>query len=119
MGVLGSLGAGLALAFLLDRFDPRFRYPEQASQELGLTILGVVPEIKNGRTTPDETAQLIEAFRSVRMSLAHSFGSAGPVLLTVTSPGAGDGKSLVSANLSLSFAEAGYNTLLIDGDTRW
>ncbi|HEV8454330.1 MAG TPA: polysaccharide biosynthesis tyrosine autokinase [Gemmatimonadales bacterium] len=118
MGVLGSLAAGLGLAFLLDRFDPRFRYPEQASQELGLTILGVVPEIKNGRTTPDETAQLIEAFRSVRMSLAHSFGSAGPVLLTITSPGAGDGKSLVSANLSLSFAEAGYNTLLIDGDTR-
>ena len=118
MGILGSLVAGLGLAFLLDRFDPRFRYPEQASNELGLTILGVVPEIKNGRTTPDETAQLIEAFRSVRMSLAHSFGSAGPVLLTITSPGAGDGKSLVSANLSLSFAEAGYNTLLIDGDTR-
>jgi capsular exopolysaccharide synthesis family protein len=118
MGILGSLVAGLGLAFLLDRFDPRFRYPEQASEELGLTILGVVPEIKNGRTTPDETAQLIEAFRSVRMSLAHSFGAAGPVLLTITSPGAGDGKSLVSANLSLSFAEAGYNTLLIDGDTR-
>jgi capsular exopolysaccharide synthesis family protein len=40
------------------------------------------------------------------------------MVLTISSPGAGDGKSLVSTNLALSFAEAGYNTLLIDGDTR-
>jgi succinoglycan biosynthesis transport protein ExoP len=121
MGFFGSLVVALGLAFLLDRFDSRFRYPEQASHELGLTILGVIPSIKNGRngrTSPEETAQVIEAFRSVRLNLAHSFGASGPVMVTITSPGAGDGKSLVSANLALSFAEAGYNTLLIDGDTR-
>ncbi len=39
-------------------------------------------------------------------------------LLTVSSPGAGDGKSLVSSNLAVSFGEAGYKTLLIDGDIR-
>ena len=40
------------------------------------------------------------------------------MFLTVTSAAAGDGKSLVCANLALSFAEAGYRTLLIDGDVR-
>jgi tyrosine-protein kinase Etk/Wzc len=40
------------------------------------------------------------------------------VLVTVASPNAGDGKSMVSANLAQSFAEAGYRTLLIDGDIR-
>jgi capsular exopolysaccharide synthesis family protein len=39
-------------------------------------------------------------------------------MLTVSSPEPGDGKSLVSSNLALSFAEAGYRTLLIDGDIR-
>ena len=120
MGFAGSVGLALALALLLDRLDSRFRYPEQASDELGLTILGAVPEIKSrhGRQDPDQMAQVVESFRSIRLNLAHSFNANGAIVLTVSSPGPGDGKSLVSTNLALSFAEAGYRTLLIDGDTR-
>lgn len=122
MGLLASLGTGLALAVLLDRMDKRFRYPEQASSELGLTILGAIPAIprsRNGRPVPqDEMHQVIEAFRSVRLSLAHSFEPNTPICLTVSSPSPGDGKSLVSANLALSFAQAGYRTVLVDGDIR-
>ncbi len=121
MAFAASLGAALALALLLDQLDKRFRYPEQVTKELGLSILGAVPAIRksNGRQlSTDEAAQVVEAFRTIRLNLAHSYGSAGPVLLTVSSPGPGDGKSLVSSNLALSFAEAGYKTLLVDGDTR-
>jgi capsular exopolysaccharide synthesis family protein len=119
MGIAGSIGLALAIAFLLDRLDSRFRYPEQASDELGLTILGAIPEIRRtGRQSAEDVAQVVEAFRSIRLNLAHSFSSNGAMVLTISSPGAGDGKSLVSTNLALSFAEAGYNTLLIDGDTR-
>jgi succinoglycan biosynthesis transport protein ExoP len=121
MAFAASLGAALALAILLDLLDKRFRYPEQVSRELGLSILGAIPAIKrsNGRQLKaEEAAQVVEAFRTVRLNLAHSYGAAGPVLLTVSSPGSGDGKSLVSSNLALSFAEAGYRTLLIDGDIR-
>jgi capsular exopolysaccharide synthesis family protein len=121
MAFAASLGAALALAILLDMLDKRFRYPEQVSRELGLSILGAIPGIKrsNGRQLKaDEAAQVVEAFRTVRLNLAHSYGAAGPVMLTVSSPGSGDGKSLVSSNLALSFAEAGYRTLLIDGDIR-
>jgi succinoglycan biosynthesis transport protein ExoP len=116
-----SLGAAFALAILLDMLDKRFRYPEQVTRELGLSILGAIPGIKrsNGRQLKaEEAAQVVEAFRTVRLNLAHSYGAAGPVMLTVSSPGSGDGKSLVSSNLALSFAEAGYRTLLIDGDIR-
>jgi capsular exopolysaccharide synthesis family protein len=121
MAFAASLGAALALAILLDMLDKRFRYPEQVSRELGLSILGAIPGIKrsNGRQLKaDEAAQVVEAFRTVRLNLAHSYGAAGPVMLTVSSPGSGDGKSLVSSNLALSFAEAGYRTLLVDGDIR-
>lgn len=121
MGFLGSLGGSLLLALLLDRLDRRVRYPDQVTRELGLSILGAIPAIKKvkaGARDTEEASQVVEAFRTIRLNLAHSYGSAGPVLLTVSSPGPGDGKSLVSANLALSFAEAGYKTLLLDGDIR-
>lgn len=122
MGVLASLASGVGLALLLDRLDKRFRYPEQASQELGLAILGAIPAIprpRNGKQAPpDEMHQVIEAFRSVRLNLAHSYEADAPICLTISSPSPGDGKSLVAANLALSFAEAGYKTLLVDGDIR-
>ncbi|HET8648418.1 MAG TPA: polysaccharide biosynthesis tyrosine autokinase [Gemmatimonadales bacterium] len=121
MAFMASIGLAVGLAILLDQLDKRFRYPDQVTRELGLSILGAIPAIrrvKPGERDAEEASQVIEAFRTVRMNLAHSYGAAGPVLLTITSPGAGDGKSLVSSNLALSFAEAGYKTLLIDGDIR-
>ena len=121
LGFAASLAAALGLAILLDKSDRRFRYPEQVSDDLGLTILGAVPAIKKlkkGKRSPQEASQVIEAFRTVRLSLSHSYGTAGPIMFTVSSPGPGDGKSLVSSNLALSFAEAGYSTLLVDGDIR-
>src|SRR2546425_9347863 len=48
---------------------------------------------------------------------SHVYGP-GPLVCTVTSPGSGDGKSFLSANLALTFAEGGHNTLLVDGDIR-
>jgi polysaccharide biosynthesis transport protein len=120
MGFLASTGLALGLAILLDQLDKRFRYPEQVTNELGLAIFGAIPAIRNlksGKEDVEEAAHVVEAFRAVRLNLLHSYGT-GPVLLTVSSPGPGDGKSLVSSNLALSFAEAGYKAVLVDGDIR-
>ena len=119
-GFGGSFVFGIVLALLLDLIDPRFRYPEQITHELKLEVLGAVPAVPkpgDSHSNPDAMLQSVEAFRSLRMNLRHEFNTP-PVLLTVTSPGAGDGKSMVVSNLALSFSEAGYRTLLIDGDIR-
>jgi capsular exopolysaccharide synthesis family protein len=119
LGLVGGLGLGLGLAILLDLLDRRLRYPEQVSEGLGVPILGTIPQIKHGGLAgPEEAAQVIEAFRSVRLNLTHSFPPGAPITLAISSPSPSDGKSLISANLALSFAEAGYNTLVVDGDTR-
>jgi capsular exopolysaccharide synthesis family protein len=121
MAFMASVGAALGLAILLDQVDKRFRYPEQVTHELGLSILGAIPAIGKSSSRDakrEETSQVVEAFRTIRLNLAHCYGTAGPVMMTVSSPGPGDGKSFVSSNLALSFAEAGYRTLLIDGDIR-
>ena len=120
MGFAAGLGLGLVGAVLADRLDPRMRYPDQVTRQMGLPILGVLPHVKDRKAGPDDdhVAQVIEAMRSVRLSLVHFYGGNGPVVVTVTSPGVGDGKSFLTANLALACAEAGQPTLLIDGDAR-
>ena len=120
MGFAAGLGLGLVGAVLLDRLDRRVRYPDQITTELGLTLLGIVPRLKGGGNggTGADSAAVVEALRGVRLNLVHAYGTAGPLVITITSPGPGDGKSFVSANLALAFAEAGHRTVLIDGDAR-
>ena len=119
MAVAGSLAFGIGLAFLLDRVDRRFRYPSQATRDLGLQILGVVPVVDQGRrNSPEKVANVVEAFRTLRMNARYACMPSQKVTLSVTSPGPGDGKSLVASNLALSFAEGGWRTVLIDADLR-
>jgi capsular exopolysaccharide synthesis family protein len=121
VALLASAGLAVVLAIVLDRIDTRVRYSEQVTQDLGLDILGAVPTItrtKPGAPDPEEASQVVEAFRTIRLSLTHGLGFPTPFILAVSSPNPGDGKSLVSSNLALSFAEAGFRTLLIDGDVR-
>ena len=119
-GVAGGIGLAVILAILLDRVDRRIRYPDQVTKDMGLTILGVVPRINtgNGKLDSDDATQVVEALRNIRLNVVHAYGAAGPLIMTITSPGPGDGKSFISSNLALSFAEMGHRTLLIDGDIR-
>lgn len=115
-----GLGLGMLLALLRDRMDPRLRYPNQV-RDMGLPILAAIPHIRSPRELGkfENAAELVEAFRNVRLNVSfENGGNGGPVTLTVTSPGSGDGKSFVCANLALAYAELGRRTVLIDGDTR-
>ena len=121
LAILSSVAVAAAIALLHDRIDPRFRYPEQATHELGLTIAGTVPRLRpslSGDSQIELLSQVVESFRTLRLAVRYDFPADGPVVLAVSSPSASDGKSLVSANLALAFASTGRRTLLIDGDVR-
>lgn len=120
IALAGGFGLGIALALLLDRMDHRFRYPEQVTETLRLPILGTVPTLRRGshKDATEEAAQILESFRGIRLRLQQFHPPGEPIVCTITSANEGDGKSMISANLALSLAEAGYRTLLIDGDTR-
>jgi len=120
-GILfGCFGVALGGAVVLDRVDARFRYASDVSKDIGLDILGSIPRIEagSGRKGILNAAAALEAFRELRIHIGFAHGAAGPITLTVSSPAAGEGKSLISSNLAVAFAEAGRRTLLIDGDTR-
>lgn len=112
MGMVAGLAIGMVGAIVLDRADPKVRYPEQISRDMGLPIIGAVPHLR-----AKEPGEVLEALRGVRLSVLHEHGP-GPVVLTITSPEPGDGKSFLSSNLALTFADGGHNTLLVDADTR-
>lgn len=121
MAIGASVALGLGLAIVLDRLDKRLRYATQVTSDLGLGILGVIPRLvkqRGGAIEATSASQVIEGFRSIRLGLAHAFAPGEPIIFTVSSPGPGDGKSFVCSNLASSFAEAGYSTVLIDGDIR-
>ncbi|HEY2163914.1 MAG TPA: CpsD/CapB family tyrosine-protein kinase, partial [Gemmatimonadaceae bacterium] len=95
------------------------RYPEQVTNDLGLPIAAAIPRFPRGTVntrSPEQVAHLVEAFRSLRMHVRHA--SSTPISVAISSPQPADGKSFVSANLAMSFADAGYRTILVDGDTR-
>ncbi len=118
-GLMAGIGLGVVLSILLDHFDRRVRYPDQVTRGMGLTILGVVPRVPSGSgLRADAAAPVVDALRSIRLNLVHAYGTAGPLVTTITSAGSGDGKSFIASNLALTFADMGHKTLLIDGDIR-
>ena len=115
----GGLAGAILLALLLDRLDKRIRYTHQVSQNLRLNVIGAVPHAAQRRApNPLNVMQLIESFRLLRLNVSYAATTERQLMLTVTSAGPGEGKSLVSSNLALSFAGGGFRTLLVDGDLR-
>jgi succinoglycan biosynthesis transport protein ExoP len=121
LAILASVALACAIALIRDRFDRLFRYPQEATGELGLMIAGTVPRFKPDRSGDFQLltlSQAVESFRSLHLAVRYDFPGGGPIAVSVASPGPGDGKSLVSSNLAIAFASAGHRTLLIDGDVR-
>lgn len=64
------------------------------------------------------TSTFTEAFKILRTNVQFSLKINQPRSLLITSSGAGEGKTTISANLAISFANAGFSTILIDTDMR-
>src|SRR2546427_30156 len=118
-GLLLGLMLGSAGAFLADRLGGTIAQRVQGDR-LGMFVFGGVNQLdrdarEKGVKNPDA---VVEAFRGLRLTLVNEYGAPGPIVVTVTSPGSGDGKSFVSSNLALAFAYAKQRTLLVDADLR-
>lgn len=116
--LIASLAIGVVTATLADQIDPKLRRPADILRELGLEVVGTIPEIRmrRGEPEPASLAGLQEAFRHLRLNVAYAHRG-GPVCLAVVGPHRGDGKTTVAANLATAFAETGRKALLIDADT--
>ena len=118
---LSGLVLAIGLVFLFEYFDNRIKSPQELRAHLGLSFLGMVPAIDasgpslvSGGVPP----HFAEAIRNVRTNVLFSSADEGVRTIVVTSAGPGEGKSLFSANLSVSLAQAGQRVLHVDADMR-
>lgn len=69
-------------------------------------------------TLNDPRSAAAEAFRTLRTNLMFSSVENPVSAIVVTSPAATEDKSLVAANLAVTFAQSGSKTILVDADLR-
>ena len=124
-----SFGAGLGLAFLLEKLDNGYRTPEQLEKALRIRGLGMVPRLSALKLKGQSPSQYVikkpassygEALRSVYTSLAYArAGAEKPKRLLVTSSLPGEGKSTFCLSLARALSLAGNTkVLLIECDLR-
>jgi succinoglycan biosynthesis transport protein ExoP len=148
LGLLLGLLVGTGGAFLLEALNTSIRKPEDLEVALHLPGLAVIPRLTGssspaprrlgGLLRPGRKAELdkqrptastlgtvtqpfsvgVEAFRMLRTSLVWCEQGDNMKTLVVTSAAPGEGKTLTSANLSVTFAHDGLRVLLIDCDVR-
>lgn len=75
-----------------------------------------MPQLELVRAKAQMVKSMEEYYNSIRTNI--QFSGRDLKVITLTSAQPGEGKSTTSTNLAISFARAGFRTLLIDADTR-
>jgi capsular exopolysaccharide synthesis family protein len=124
-GFFGGIAVGVGLIFGVAFLDDRVKSAFDIEGTIGLPMLGVIPRIKklDSNTKAQAVASNVdrhvtETFRTIHSALKLNDESKNAKILLTTSTVPGEGKSFVSSNLSLTFANHGEKTLLLDGDLR-
>jgi capsular exopolysaccharide synthesis family protein len=73
---------------------------------------------KNLITLAEPRSAAAEAYRALRTNLMFSSVEKPLTTLLITSPAESDGKSMLLANLAVTFAQSGHTTILVDSDLR-
>ncbi|MCU1292845.1 MAG: lipopolysaccharide biosynthesis [Bryobacterales bacterium] len=135
VGLFGGCFLGLLVALGRERYSPVIQTPGQTSSFLRMPELAAIPDAKGKPMFPLQAARLkrlwlaprAEVVSEPRQSIVkNSFYDAvaslsihcrwaSPVIL-MTSPGIGDGKTTVTANLGIALANTNRRVLLIDGN---
>ena len=108
--------AGIAMG-LLDRDDVEQVLATQFGHPCLLADSGLSRELVAAREPDSDAVEHLRALRS-QLMLRWFENDSRQAALAVVSPGSGEGRSWVTANLAVLFSQLGKRTLLIDADLR-
>ena len=122
---LGLL-TGLGFIFLFSRWKETVHSEVDLPLEAQAKLIAQIPRLRTsqqGLLQPDDTRHaFVESFRNLRSFVLidgnQNITGDGAQVICITSAIPSEGKSTISSNLSVSLAQAGYKTLLIDADMR-
>lgn len=117
-----ALALALFLVLLLARFDERIGDEDELAELLEAPVLARIPRVRSRRllptNSPYEHPSFLEAFEFLRLNLQLMEPERGSLVLAVTSPAAGDGKTTVVSWLARSLALGGGEVTAVDLDVR-
>jgi capsular exopolysaccharide synthesis family protein len=121
LGLFSFVVVAVGLSFI----DDRIKSAWDIESFIGVTLLGIVPDLAALRTEEKYTMMLdaknsagVEPFLGIYSALKIHSKLDYPKSLLITSTIPGEGKTLVSSNLAGTFARHGKRTILIDCDLR-
>jgi capsular exopolysaccharide synthesis family protein len=122
----GGFLLGIACIFLIGFLDPSIRTVGELERDARLPVIGAVPSsTSRGDGVKRELVLLTrkdphaaEAIRTLRTGLTLLGDSEERRIFVITSSLPGEGKSWISANLAVGFAQQGERTVLVDADLR-
>lgn len=123
VSAIGGLIVGALAAVGLEAIGGKARWPDQVVAATGLRAVGRLQKSSHSSKAtaligPGDEA-VIEKFRATKTQLqAMPIGKSGCRSLLVTSPGRGEGKTSVVANLAETLAENGATVVVISSDLR-
>lgn len=116
-GFLGGAGLPIGLLLLIGLLDSRYRYSDEtAPMTGGLALLGILPNLPDRLSDPEQAAIAAHCVHQIRTMLQINGGMEERRVFAVTSASPGDGKTSLTLALGLSYAACGTRTLLIDCD---
>lgn len=119
---------GVVIALLVERFESVFRSAEQIEEELGLTVLSSIPDLRKVKHVrkkgladyllqrPNTAAA--EAVRALNARMLLVPAKRGAIIQQVISAEPEEGKSSLALGSALMHARGGRRVLLIDADFR-
>jgi len=130
LALIGGLALSLGIIFAWYLVDDRFVSVRDIKDQFGENILGLVPQIRIPRSSPqaallansDPRHGYVESYRHLRSALLlSSFGNHGndrPQSLLFTSASPGEGKTTIAINMARLLARSGLRVVLVDADVR-
>ncbi len=126
LGLAAGLALGIGVAIVMGLLDRKIRSREQAELVLGLRTRVVVPRVKPDRrglvVRNGRHDALSDSYRTLRNVIGFIHGGLEPVdrarVTLVVSPGPGEGKTSLAANLAAAFVENGQDTIVVNTDFR-
>ncbi len=118
--IFGLCLAAIAI-YLVEYFDDVIKSVDTLPKEMGCPFLGQLPYAHMSDLPvvyQEPKSDYTEAIHALRTNISFLALSGNRKLLLVTSPSMSEGKSTVSVNLGITYAQGGKRVLLVDADIR-